>query len=343
MAQTVIGMFDNASEAHQAVQQLVNSGFSRDNIDISSSSDSGSSGSSFDSASTGSDASMGGSGSYGTGSMGSGAMGVGSTGTDALGTGGTASTSGSSSWGSGSSSDADYNSGNRESGGSGIGRFFRSLFGNDDEADTYSNVAQKTGAIVTVHAQSSEESERAADILDEAGAVDVDERAAQYGYNANKGTGRTNTSYDTTSNEGTSIPVIEENLEVGKKSVQTGGKRLRSRIIERPVEESLRLREERVTVERNTVDRPATEADFAAFKESEIELTESAEVPVVSKQARVVEEISLDKEVEERQETIHDTVRSTEVDVEDLDKDDMRRGKSGNSGFMNSDDKQNNF
>ena len=37
MAQTVIGLFDNASEAQEAVQALVDKGFSRSNIDVSSS------------------------------------------------------------------------------------------------------------------------------------------------------------------------------------------------------------------------------------------------------------------------------------------------------------------
>ncbi|GGK85296.1 hypothetical protein GCM10011405_36420 [Rufibacter glacialis] len=124
--------------------------------------------------------------------------------------------------------------------------------------------------------------------------------------------------------DSTSIPIIEENLQVGKREIETGGARLRSRIVERPVEEHLRLRSEHVRVERHAVDRPATEADFNGFREGEIELTEHAEVPVVNKEARVVEEISLGKEVEERDEVIRDTVRSTEVDIDDLHSDASR-------------------
>jgi stress response protein YsnF len=122
----------------------------------------------------------------------------------------------------------------------------------------------------------------------------------------------------------TVIPIIEENLEIGKREVETGGVHVSSRMVEQPVEEHVRLREERVFVERNTVDRPASEADLNAFKEGEVELTERAEVPVVNKEARVVEEITLDKEVEERDEVIRDTVRSTEVDVDNLNKDRTR-------------------
>ena len=115
----------------------------------------------------------------------------------------------------------------------------------------------------------------------------------------------------------TKVPIIEENLSVGKRAVETGGARLRSRLVERPVQETINLKEEHVNVERTTVDRPVTNAD-EAFKEMEIKITEYAEVPVVSKDARVVEEVSLSKEVEEKEETIRDTVRNTEVEVEKL-------------------------
>jgi stress response protein YsnF len=116
----------------------------------------------------------------------------------------------------------------------------------------------------------------------------------------------------------TAIPIIEENLEVGKREVETGGVHVSSRMVERPVEEHVRLREERVVVERTPVDRPATASDLNTFQEGEIELTQHAEVPVVSKEARVVEEVVLEKDVEERDEVIRETVRSTEVDVDNL-------------------------
>ncbi|PIQ21175.1 MAG: hypothetical protein COW65_10720, partial [Cytophagales bacterium CG18_big_fil_WC_8_21_14_2_50_42_9] len=87
------------------------------------------------------------------------------------------------------------------------------------------------------------------------------------------------------------IPVIEENLQVGKREVETGGARISSRIVEQPIEENITLREEHVQVERNPVNRPVSDADLNNFREGEIELTEHAEVPVVNKEARVVEEI----------------------------------------------------
>ncbi len=246
---------------------------------------------------------------------------------------------------------------NHDSDDNGITRFFKNLFGDDDDdADKYSRVAGRSQCIVTVHASTNDEAEEAADILDDCGAINVDERAAEYGYNksgntstgSNAGTfdrddnltgsdtGR-NTYMDTKSDnlsnttdsnrdyfdkdrntdETDSLKVVEEDFEVGKKQVDTGRVRLRSRVIERPVEETVRLREEHVTVQRTPVDRDATDAELGNFEEREIEMVERSEVPVVNKQARVVEEVSLNKEVDEREETIRDTVRKTEVDVDE--------------------------
>jgi uncharacterized protein (TIGR02271 family) len=89
---------------------------------------------------------------------------------------------------------------------------------------------------------------------------------------------------------------------------------------ERPVEARVNLREEHVSVQRRPVDRPATEADFNKAATANLEVTESAERAVVSKEARVVEEVQIGKQATERTETIRDTVRKTDVDVERVDK-----------------------
>jgi uncharacterized protein (TIGR02271 family) len=233
---------------------------------------------------------------------------------------------------------------NRDSGfGDRVGRFFSNLFDDESDAKRYSTVARK-GTVVSVYAESRDEAERAADILDEFGAVNVDEKATEYGMESRSTEmGSTNQSdssmnrneFSDKDESNRSIPVIEEELQVGKREVQTGGMRLRSRIIERPVEESLRLREEHVRIERNPVNRPASESDLSTFREGEIEVRERAEVPVVNKQARVVEEINVRKDVEEREETVRETVRKTEVDVENLDKTtDVSTNKSKNKKKM---------
>jgi len=114
------------------------------------------------------------------------------------------------------------------------------------------------------------------------------------------------------------IPVVQEELKVGKREVQRGGVRVFSRVVETPVDQTIGLREEHVNVERRPVDQPISSADASAFKEQSIELRETAEEAVVQKSARVVEEVLVGKEVSQRQEQIHDTVRHTEVQVENL-------------------------
>jgi uncharacterized protein (TIGR02271 family) len=113
------------------------------------------------------------------------------------------------------------------------------------------------------------------------------------------------------------IPIAEERLTVGKREVDRGRVRVRSYVVETPVEEQVSLRQEHVDVQRRTVDRPVTAADEALFAERTIEATESSEEAVVAKEARVVEEIAVRKTADAQVETVKDTVRRTEVDVDD--------------------------
>ncbi len=115
----------------------------------------------------------------------------------------------------------------------------------------------------------------------------------------------------------TAIPVVAEELVVGKRKVDQGGVRVFRRVVEIPVEESVSLREEHVTMERRPVDRAVTDSD-QAFGNRTIELTETAEEAVISKNARVVEEVLVGKQASEHVETVRDTVRKTEVEVEQI-------------------------
>ncbi|WP_420474375.1 YsnF/AvaK domain-containing protein [Noviherbaspirillum sp. ST9] len=234
----------------------------------------------------------------------------------------------------------------RDSGtGSGIGHFFRSLFGMEDEEDrmhhdVYAEAMRRGSCVVTVDADSEEERERAIEVMNRFDPVDIDERSSQWrsqgwtGYDAAApmytdseiekdrtlyGQNRTTDSTaQSMRGEQQRIPIVEEELQVGKRAVQRGGVRIYQRMTEKPVQESVTLREEHVNVERHPVDQPASEADLTAMKEGAIELRETAEEPVVSKSARVVEEVVVGKEATERTENINDTVRRTEVDVEQL-------------------------
>ena len=125
------------------------------------------------------------------------------------------------------------------------------------------------------------------------------------------------------------IPVLEEELAVGKRQIQRGGVRLYSRVVETPVEESITLREEHATIERHRVDRAISEADLAALKIQSVEVSETAEVPVVQKTARVVEEVRLSKDISEKTQHISESVRKTEVTVEPIEADVMGNRSRG--------------
>jgi uncharacterized protein (TIGR02271 family) len=114
------------------------------------------------------------------------------------------------------------------------------------------------------------------------------------------------------------IPIVEEELRVGKREVARGGVRVRSYVVETPVSEQVTLRDENVSVERRAVDLPLSAVGEDAFREREIEMTETSEEAVVAKEARVREELVVHKEVGQRTETIQDSVRHTEVDVDDI-------------------------
>jgi uncharacterized protein (TIGR02271 family) len=141
----------------------------------------------------------------------------------------------------------------------------------------------------------------------------TDERAtaAGSGTAAASGTG----ARDVTEGEDT-VQLMEEQVRVGKREVGRGSVRVRSYVVEQPVEEQVELRQERVTVERRPVDRELQPGE-AAFQERTIEAVERGEEAVVDKTARVTEEIGIRKDVERETETVRDTVRRTEVEVED--------------------------
>src|SRR3954451_6697540 len=139
-------------------------------------------------------------------------------------------------------------------------------------------------------------------------AVAIMDRYESGGNDKERGAGREET-----------VPVVEEELSVGKRRVATGGVRVTSRVVERPVQRTVHLREEHVGAERKRADRVLSpEEAEAAFEDRTVEVTETAEEAEGRKTAREVGEVSLRKRVEERTETVRDKVRRTEVEVEEL-------------------------
>jgi uncharacterized protein (TIGR02271 family) len=200
----------------------------------------------------------------------------------------------------------------------GIADFFKHLFGNDDrseEAGHYQESVRRGHALLTVDVADESRIEGVRAALGDAGAIDIDERVAQWkssGYNGYDNSAPAYTPDEIVADR-QAFAVVKEELAVGKREVTTGGVRVYSRLTETPVTESVNLREEHASIERHPVDRPATEADF---KQGFVEIRESAEEAVVAKTARVTEEVVVGKESSNRTETVNDTVRGTDVQVE---------------------------
>jgi uncharacterized protein (TIGR02271 family) len=209
----------------------------------------------------------------------------------------------------------------------GIKGFFRHLFGQDDDVSAhYAEAVRRGSCVVTATARDDAQADRIASVMEDAGAINIDHRAARWreqgwsGYQADApqlSAAELAQERELNSAQRTRIPVLQEELQVGKRAVERGGVRVFSRIVERPIEEQVTLREEHATIERHPVDRAATEADLTAMREGTIEVRETSEEPVVQKVARVTEEIDVGKRVDERTETVRDTVRHTEVEVDE--------------------------
>jgi uncharacterized protein (TIGR02271 family) len=211
----------------------------------------------------------------------------------------------------------------------GISGFFHRLFGSEDtEYGNYDEAVRRGNAVVLVTAPS-DQIDNAAHIMNSAGAIDIDrhvERYRQTGYE-NYDANAEPYSYEQAteerqrfrgSDERAAIPVVEEEVRVGKRTVRRGGVRVYSHVVDQPVEQDIQLRDESVRVERRPVDRPLGDEDAARMKDQSIEVEEISEEPVVEKRARVKEEVVVGKETKERTERVRDTVRRTQVEVEPL-------------------------
>lgn len=197
-----------------------------------------------------------------------------------------------------------------------------------DDAHLYAEGVRRGGALVVGTVEDAQADE-AVSVLDRNNTIDIDKLGSRYretGYTGYNASAPAYTEPDLTTerdlNKQITIPIVEEQLSVGKREVQRGGARIHTFVTERPVEESVTLHEEHVTVDRRPVDRAATTADF---QNKDITLTETAEEAVVGKTARVVEEVVVGKTATDHTETVHDTVRRTDVEVDNLTDDATRR------------------
>jgi stress response protein YsnF len=190
----------------------------------------------------------------------------------------------------------------------------------EQDARIYAQGVQQGSGLIILQALGDRDAERAADILDRNNVVDISGRMQGYQRMSLERSTTSSATANTNLYEGgeVAIPIVEEELRVGKREVEGGGVRVNTRIEETPVNEQVTLRDETVDVHRRRVDRPVSEADLNAIQEGTFEVRETDEQAVVDKTARVVEEVVIDKDVQERTQTINDTVRRTDVDVDQI-------------------------
>jgi len=199
----------------------------------------------------------------------------------------------------------------------------------DEDAHLYAEGLRRGHSLLVIQAAGGEH-HRVMEVLARFNPIDIDDHATRWrntgwsgvhpgkqAWDVRRQASTTATAGPSTGTQEQVVPVYEEQLKVGKRVVEQGHVRVRVYTVEQPVQEGLTLREERVAVERRPVDRPAAGMPGEAFQERTVDVTTHREEPVISKEARVKEEVVVRKEADQRTETVQDTVRHTEVKVED--------------------------
>ncbi len=165
----------------------------------------------------------------------------------------------------------------------------------------------KGGGVLTVRVRNEKEAHRAQGLLESLHIVDVDKRAQGFIEERLK--------EKRSGMEDDVIRLVEEALSVGKRRIETGVTRVRRYVVERPVETQINLKSEQAEVIRKVIENPTLLTDVD-WSDKMIEVVESDEEAVVSKTARVAEEVRVRKGESARTETVRDTVRKQQVDVE---------------------------
>lgn len=178
------------------------------------------------------------------------------------------------------------------------------------DVDIYLEGVRQGGTIITANVGDSAV-ERAAGIMSGYNMVNINKRATEL-----KKVDSKLTLSDPVKNDNV-LEVVEEELEVGKEMVERGRMRIYNVVTEHEVAKNVGLRDETLKVQRRPVNR-AVKIDPDLFKERSFEMVEMDEIAKVSKTARVVEEVALGKDVSEKIETIKETLRRQDVQVEEV-------------------------
>ena len=225
----------------------------------------------------------------------------------------------------------------------GLWASIKEMFMPDEDRVAYEESVRR-GGYVLIAAVEDQYADSAIQILENSNAVDLDRRQEEWrteGWTPREAaiaerpmaTRLESTQDRTAAGVDETIPIVQERLHVGKREVNRGGVRVRSYIVEEPVHEEVRLREEHVDIERRPVNQRVNPVKAGSpgdlMQERTVEVTETAEEAVVAKEAVVKEELHVRKRADERVERIDDTVRRTEVEV-----DDKRGASNGATGSV---------
>ena len=199
---------------------------------------------------------------------------------------------------------------------------FHSVPLSNEDRNAYGEGLSRGGFLLCAEVDEDEDADQIVSILEETSSVDLDQRQNDWRSQGWSG------GQDQTASAGSSgnvvqeerIPIVEEQLRVGKREVERGGARVRSYVEERPVTEQVNLREEHVSVERRPVDQPVSSGELGSeglLQDREIEMRETSEEAVIGKEARVKEEVIVQKTADQHTEQVSDTVRNTQVEVDE--------------------------
>lgn len=228
--------------------------------------------------------------------------------------------------------------------------FWQRLFGNtleEDQAEVYED-AMRTGGVVLSLRADEDQLPRALGILDaheeltERSAALPDDDAHGYATSdgltapasgtlsesgavdplhtdpAHRGVARTALTGDESDED--VLRLAEERLEVGKRLVSEGSTRVRRYTVTDQVSENVSLHEQHAEIFRRPVSETGSSANVD-WSEKTVEVEETHEQPVVNKTAQIIEEVVLRKEASDRVETINDSVRRQEVDIDHASRD----------------------
>jgi uncharacterized protein (TIGR02271 family) len=243
-----------------------------------------------------------------------------------------------------------------QQGSGGSGRGLNDYHLSNDDRQAYGEGLRRGGALLVAEVDGDENPDLIVRALEETSSVDLEERQSswqQEGWSPTSGQpgtgGSTRPAAQGASSSGSMgsptstgntveevrIPIVEEELRVGKREVERGGARVRSYVRETPVREEVTLREERVEIERRPVEGQTlrgADAGNDLLQERTVEMVAKAEEAVVEKVATVREEVVVTKTAEQRTEHVQDTVRRTEVDLGEDDRSSSDRSAFGSFG-----------